>query len=83
MMEYITLDMGKFPDLTDIYNFAPAMPEQNLQPVPSGAANINPQVYNRPSLTLSPITGLTRAQTALLSPADQQYYMRKNQTRVT
>ena len=28
------------------------MPEQNLQPVPSGAATINPQVYNRPSLTL-------------------------------
>ena len=83
MMEDITLDTEKFPDLTDIYNFSPAMPEQNLQQTPSGAANINPQVYDRPPLTLSPITGLTRSQTALLSPADQQYYMKKNQTRIT
>jgi len=82
-MEDITLDMEEFPDLTNVYNFAPPMPEQNLQPIPSGAANINPQIYNRPSLTLNPITGLTRSQTALLSPADQQYYMKKNQTRIT
>jgi len=83
MMEDITLDMEEFPDLTNVYNFAPPMPEQNLQPIPSGATNINPQIYNRPSLTLNPITGLTRSQTALLSPADQQYYMKKNQTRIT
>ena len=84
MMDEITLDMETFPDLTQIYDFNPTLePEKDLQPTPSGAASINPQVYNRPSLTLSPITGLTRSQTALLSPADQQYYMKKNQTRIT
>jgi len=59
------------------------VPAANLEQIPSGASQINPQVYNRPSLTLNPITGLTRSQTALLSPADQQYYMQKNRNRVT
>ena len=84
MMDQITLDMETFPDLTEIYDFNPTLePGQNLQPVPSGAASINPQIYNRPSLTLNRITGLTQSQSALLSPADQQYYIRKNQTRIT
>ena len=83
MMETFRLDMDQWPNLTDRFNLTPSTPEANLQPTPSGAATINPQVYNRPSLTLSPITGLTRSQTALLSPADQQYYIRKNQTRIT
>jgi hypothetical protein len=83
MMEDVTLDMEEFPDLTDIYNFAPSMPEQNLQPVPSGASAINPQVYKRPSLTLNPITGLTQTQTALLSPSDQVLAQRINRNRLT
>jgi len=82
LMSTFRLDMDEWPDLTDMFK-APPMPEANLQQTPSGAANINPQVYNRPPLTLSPITGLTASQTALLSPADQQYYMKKNQTRIT
>jgi hypothetical protein len=83
-MSRFSLDMDEWPDLTDMFNLSPTpTPEQNLQPIPSGAASINPQIYNRPPLTLNPITGLTQTQMALLSPADQQYYMRKNQTRVT
>ena len=84
MMEDLTLDMEEFPDLTDIYNFgAPPMPEQNLQQTPSGASNINPQVFNRQPLTLSPITGLTQTQTALLSPGDQVLAQRLNRNRLT
>ena len=75
--------MDEWPDLTEMFKAPTPMPQENLQQTSSGAANINPQIYNRPSLTLSPITGLTQAQTALLSPADQQYYIRKNQTRIT
>ena len=82
-MSTFKLDMDEWPDLTEMFRTPASTPEANLQPTPSGAATINPQVYNRPSLTLSPITGLTRSQSALLSPADQQYYMRKNQTRIT
>ena len=82
-MSTFKLDMDEWPDLTNMFKSPAPRPEENLQQTPSGAANINPQVYNRPSLTLSPITGLTRSQTALLSPADQQYYMKKNQTRIT
>jgi len=82
VMSEINLTDPVWPDLTDLFDMSPArgMIPQN---VPSGAAQINPQVYNRPSLTLNPITGLTRAQTALLSPADQQYYMQRNRNRVT
>ena len=84
MMEDLTLDMEEFPDLTDIYNFgAPPMPEQNLQQTPSGASNINPQVFNRQPLTLSPITGLTQTQTGLLSPGDQVLAQRLNRNRLT
>ena len=84
MMDQITLDMETFPDLTEIYDFNPTLePEQNLQPVPSGAASINPQVYKRPSLTLNPITGLTQTQTALLSPSDQVLAQRINRNRLT
>ena len=82
VMSEISLMDPVWPDLTQLFNMAPA-PMTNLQQTPSGAAQINPQVYNRPSLTLNPITGLTRSQTALLSPADQQYYMQRNRNRVT
>ena len=58
---------------------------------------IDPKIYQRPTLTLGQgvnnagmfgnfgtprNTGLTANQLALLSPSEQQYYMRKNQTRV-
>ena len=84
MMQELSLDMETFPDLTDIYNFgAPPMPQTNLQQTPSGASNINPQIYQRPALTLSPITGLTQTQTALLSPGDQVLAQRLNRNRLT
>ena len=51
--------------------------------IPSGASNINPQVYSRLPLTLSPITGLTQTQTALLSPGDQVLAQRLNRNRLT
>ena len=82
VMSEISLTDPVWPDLTELFNMAP-VPAANLQQTPSGAAQINPQVYNRPSLTLNRVTGLTRSQTALLSPADQQYYMQKNRNRVT
>ena len=81
-MEELSLDEPVWPDLTQLFNMAPA-PMANLQQTPIGTPSLSPQVYNRPSLTLNPITGLTRAQTALLSPADQQYYMQRNRNRVT
>ena len=74
--------MPEWPDLTELFNMAPA-PAENLQQTPIGTPALSPQTYNRPSLTLNPVTGLTRAQTALLSPADQQYYMQRNRNRVT
>ena len=84
MMQELSLDMETFPDLTDIYNFgAPPMPQTNLQQTSSGASNINPQIYQRPALTLSPITGLTQTQTALLSPGDQVLAQRLNRNRLT
>ena len=82
VMSEISLTDPVWPDLTELFNMAP-VPAANLQQIPSGAAQINPQVYNRPSLTLNRVTGLTAAQTALLSPADQQYYMQRNRNRVT
>ena len=82
VMSEISLTDPVWPDLTDLFDMSPAkgIIPQN---VPSGAAQINPQIYNRPSLTLNRVTGLTASQTALLSPADQQYYMQKNRNRVT
>jgi len=82
VMQTFRLSMPEWPDLTQLFNMAPA-PAENLQQTPVGTPALNPQVYNRPSLTLNPVTGLTRAQTALLSPADQQYYMQRNRNRVT
>ena len=85
VMDELSLDEPKWPDLTQLFNMAPAR-ATNLDPLqqtPIGTPALNPQVYNRPSLTLNPVTGLTRAQTALLSPADQQYYMQRNRNRVT
>jgi len=82
VMSEINLTDSVWPDLTQLFNMAPA-PMTNLQQTPIGTPALNPQVYNRPSLTLNPVTGLTRAQTALLSPADQQYYMQRNRNRVT
>ena len=82
VMDELSLTEPQWPDLTELFNMEPA-PMTNLQQIPAGAAQINPQVYNRPSLTLNRVTGLTASQTALLSPADQQYYMNKNRNRVT
>jgi len=82
IMEEISLSAAEWPDLTDLFDMSPA-PMTNLQQTPIGTPALSPQVYNRPSLTLNPVTGLTRAQTALLSPADQQYYMQRNRNRVT
>ena len=84
MMETFRLDMNEWPDLTDRFNLNPSpLPQGNLQQTPSGASNINPQVYNRLPLTLNPITGLTQTQTALLSPADQVLAQRINRNRLT
>jgi len=84
MMETFRLDMNEWPDLTDRFNLNPSpLPEGNLQQTPSGASNINPQVFNRQPLTLSPITGLTQTQTALLSPSDQVLAQRINRNRLT
>ena len=82
VMQSFRLSMPEWPDLTELFNMSPA-PIENQQQTSSGATQINPQVYNRPSLTLNRRTGLTAAQTALLSPADQQYYIKKNQNRIT
>ena len=84
VMSEISLTDPVWPDLTELFNMAPSTrypiysKHHQWEPL-----QISPQVYNRPSLTLNPITGLTRSQTALLSPADQQYYMQKNRNRVT
>ena len=82
VMQTFRLSMPEWPDLTQLFNMAPA-PAEDTQQTPIGTPALSPQVYNRPSLTLNPITGLTRSQTALLSPADQQYYMQRNRNRVT
>jgi hypothetical protein len=82
LMSTFRLDMDEWPDLTDMFK-APSMPQTNLQQTPSGATNINPQIYQRPALTLSPITGLTQTQTALLSPGDQVLAQRLNRNRLT
>jgi hypothetical protein len=82
VMSEIKLTDPIWPDLTELFNMAPA-PMTNLQQTPIGTPALSPQTYNRPSLTLNPVTGLTRSQTALLSPADQQYYMQRNRNRVT
>ena len=82
VMQTFRLSMPEWPDLTELFNMAPA-PAENLQQTPIGTPALSPQTYNRPSLTLNPVTGLTRTQTALLSPADQQYYMQRNRNRVT
>ena len=83
VMSEIKLTDPIWPDLTQLFKMAPAFDPTNLQQTPIGTPALSPQTYNRPSLTLNPVTGLTRAQTALLSPADQQYYMQRNRNRVT
>ena len=83
VMSEINLTESVWPDLTQLFNTATAVPLGNLTQTPIGTPALSPQTYNRPSLTLNPVTGLTRAQTALLSPADQQYYMQRNRNRVT
>ena len=72
VMQTFRLSMPEWPDLTQLFNMAPA-PAEDTQQTPIGSPALSPRVYNRPSLTLNPITGLTRSQTALLSPADLQY----------
>ena len=82
IMEDITLAESLWPDLTQIFNLNPApMGDQTQAPI--GTPSLNPQVFNRPSLTLNPITGLTKNQTALLSPSDQAIARKQNQTRIT
>jgi len=83
MMENITLDMEEFPDLTDLYDFTLGGGIGDQTQAPIGTPSLNPQVFNRPSLTLNPITGLTKNQTALLSPSDQAIARKQNQTRIT
>jgi hypothetical protein len=81
-MKSITLNDSEWPDLTDIFDFTPGpMADQTQAPI--GTPSLNPQVFNRPSLTLNPITGLTKTQTALLSPSDQAIARKQNQTRIT
>ena len=81
-METFRLDMPKWPDLTDIFDLTPGpMGDQTQTPI--GTPGLNPQVFQRPSLTLNPITGLTNTQTALLSPSDQAIARKQNQTRIT
>jgi hypothetical protein len=98
VMSEIDLTDSEWPDLTEMFNMAPA----DVASTPPGALNtpaIDPKIYQRPTLTLGQgvnkagmfgnfgtgtpqNTGLTANQLALLSPSEQQYYMRKNQTRV-
>ena len=96
IMEDITLSANEWPDLTDLFNFAPMtqgipFPGLGGGNVGSGAATLNPSIYQRPSLTLpgrntGPMTAqnnLTPAQLALLSPGEQAYYMQRNRNRIT
>jgi len=82
LMSTFRLDMPKWPDLTDMFNLNP-QPIGDQTQTPIGTPGLNPQVFNRPSLTLNPITGLTKNQTALLSPSDQAIARKQNQTRIT
>jgi len=82
LMSRFSLSMSEWPDLTDIFNLNPEpMGDQTQTPI--GTPGLNPQVFQRPSLTLNPITGLTNTQTALLSPSDQAIARKQNQTRIT
>jgi len=82
LMSRFSLSMSEWPDLTQLFNLNPEpMGDQTQTPI--GTPGLNPQVFNRPSLTLNPITGLTKNQTALLSPSDQAIARKQNQTRIT
>jgi hypothetical protein len=94
VMSEIDLTEPEWPDLTELFRFdEPVTP--SIQP--GGAINtpaISPEIYKRPTLTLGQgvnkagmfgtprNTGLTASQLALLSPSEQQYYMRRNQNRI-
>ena len=92
-MSEIDLTDSEWPVLTELFR----MDEADVPSIqPGGAINtpaIDPKLYQRPTLTLGQgggggkigtprNTGLTANQLALLSPSEQQYYMRKNQNRV-
>ena len=96
IMEDITLSANEWPDLTDLFSFAPmtqGIPLQGLGQGGGGAggATLNPSIYQRPSLTLNQgnraampgQNNLTAAQIALLSPSEQAYYMQRNRNRIT
>ena len=85
-MEDVRLDAPEFPDFTQLFNVAPSIAPVPAN-TPSGAANLNPMIYKRPSLTFNQGTGgqnnLTPSQLALLSPDEQAYYMQRNRNRIT
>ena len=91
-MEQISLSDPEWPDLTDLFSFEPlttglSLPQLGGGGGGSGAATLNPAIYQRPSLTLTarnqgmggPNQMLTPNRMALLSPEEQLYYMRRNQ----
>jgi len=92
IMEQISLSDPEWPDLTDLFSFEPlttglSLPQLGGGAGGSGAATLNPAIYQRPSLTLTarnqgmggPNQMLTPSRMALLSPEEQLYYMRRNQ----
>ena len=91
-MMSVPLSSPEWPDFTDLFDFTPQRDPffnfGNQGDVAygggggggGGGAPLNPQAYNRPSLTLNN-EGLTASQAALLSPSEQEYYKQKNRTR--
>lgn len=80
-MMSVPLSSPEWPDFTDLFDFTPERePFFNFGNQGVQTPALDPQVYNRPSLTLNN-EGLTRAQAALLSPSEQEYYKQKNRTR--
>ena len=83
----MSLSMPEWPDLTQLFDLSPPAATGTPVNTPSGAATLNPAIYQRPSLTLGarnqgmggPNQVLTPNRMALLSPEEQLYYMRRNQ----
>ena len=96
VMSEIDLTDSEWPDLTELFRMDEA-DVPSTQPGALNTPAIDPKIYQRPTLTLGQgvntagmsgnfgtpqNTGLTANQLALLSPSEQQYYMRRNQNRV-
>jgi len=96
VMSEIDLTDPEWPDLTEMFRFDQE-DVASAQPAAINTPAISPEIYKRPTLTLGQgvnkagmfgnfgtprNTGLTASQLALLSPSEQQYYMRKNQNRI-